>query len=233
LFTIFVFWQSQAVHENNEFFENISKTDNNGFPNVPDVLVATSRRQRRFGSVRMSDPDGDAGWYYRALFTIAPFILTNQINDFFVAYFFFVTGVCGSIYFSLCGFKIPDNRASVMKYDNKVKRTIQEHEDAIIEKEYNKRMSKANHLMMGLTIFAMTLGFTGYCYADDIFTGKDVTTLGASAMVLILANAQAWPHLIELLQNMPELLAIDDEDKRVHKFIKQLDMVVDFCSKLH
>merc|ERR1719329_543674 len=140
----------------------------------------------------------------KALFTIAPFILTNQINDFFVAYFFFVTGICGSIYFSLCGFKLPKNKAkSVMKYENNIKRTIQEHEDAIIEKEFNKRMSLANHLMMGLTIIFMTLGFTGYCYADGIFVGKDVTTLGASALVLILANAQAWPHLIECLQNMP------------------------------
>jgi len=67
LFTIYVFWQSQTVHQNNELFENISKTDNNGFPSVPGVLVATSRTQRRFGSVRMSDPDGDAGWYYGAL----------------------------------------------------------------------------------------------------------------------------------------------------------------------
>ena len=169
----------------------------------------------------------------KALFTIAPFILTNQINDFFVAYFFFVTGICGSIYFSWCGFKLPKNEASVAKYESHSKRTIREHEDAIIEMEFNVRMSMANQLMMGLTIIFMTLGFTGYCYADDIFVGKDVTTLGASAMVLILANAQAWPHLIELLQNMPELLAIDDEHKRVHKFIRQLDMVVDFCSELH
>lgn len=56
-----------------------------------------------------------------------------------------------------------------------------------------------NSCMIVLTIFFMILGFLAFGWAGELFEGKDVTTLGASAVVMILVNAQAWPYLLETM----------------------------------
>ena len=53
--------------------------------------------------------------------------------------------------------------------------------------------------MFVLTVFFMSIGFATYGYSDWFFEGKNVTTLGASAVVMILINAQAWPFMLETI----------------------------------
>ena len=54
-------------------------------------------------------------------------------------------------------------------------------------------------IMIILTVFFMVVGFLAFGWAGELFEGKDVTTLGASAVVMILVNAQAWPFLLETM----------------------------------
>ena len=139
---------------------------------------------------------------FKAVITIAPFTLNGNINDFFICYFFFVTGVCGSTYFSICGFSLPHANYRVSDFDerySRLKNPKEYYEKLIKEIELNRRTSHANSVMFVLTVFFMSIGFATYGYSDWFFEGKNVTTLGASAVVMILINAQAWPFMLDTI----------------------------------
>jgi len=48
----------------------------------------------------------------KAAFSAAILTVNNDINDFFVAYFFFVTSLCGIIYLSIAGYEFPKGTGS-------------------------------------------------------------------------------------------------------------------------
>lgn len=77
----------------------------------------------------------------------------------------------------------------------------------------------------------MAIGFATYGYSDWFFEGKNVTTLGASAVVMILINAQAWPFMLENIQHTG-LEHVINENEKVRKLIDQLDIIVEVCSSL-
>jgi hypothetical protein len=55
------------------------------------------------------------------------------------------------------------------------------------------------------------IGFIAFGFADFLFEGRDVSTLGASAVIMILTNIRAWPKVLEYIQSLPKFEDISDE----------------------
>ena len=68
------------------------------------------------------------------------------------------------------------------------------------------------------------LGFWAYQDYSFLFEAgdneKEVTTLGATAVMMILINAEAWPAILEKLQARERLDQVSSEDKRAKKFVR-------------
>lgn len=65
-----------------------------------------------------------------------------------------------------------------------------------------------------------------------MFDGGKVTTLGATSVVMILVNTQAWPKILFEIQNKKKLREEPDELIRARMFVEQLDVIVEFCTGL-
>jgi hypothetical protein len=71
---------------------------------------------------------------------------------------------------------------------------------------------------------ATILGFWAYHDHSALWEAgsgeQEVTTLGATAVMMILINAEAWPTILEALQDKERLDKVSSEDKRAKKFVK-------------
>lgn len=83
-----------------------------------------------------------------------------------------------------------------------------------------------------MSLLFVIIGYVAYENCDMLFLGEDVTTLGASAILMIFVNATAWPTLLEKLQGDPRLDKYTHEMERAEHFVKQLDVIVGFVSSV-
>jgi len=123
----------------------------------------------------------------KAVASILMFSLNNTMNDFFCAYFFMATSFLGWLYFTICGYVYPRNTGK-RRYLSKEPRTLDQHHQSVLEIEYNKRLYIGNMLIIFFTIIFTVIGFIAFNFSSDLFVGKEVTTLGASAVLMILVN---------------------------------------------
>lgn len=64
---------------------------------------------------------------------------------------------------------------------------------------------KANTTIIYISIFFMIPSFIGYIKAEDLFFGEKVTTLGVSAVIMLMINPMIWPKINEDLQESTRL----------------------------
>jgi len=76
-------------------------------------------------------------------------------------------------------------------------RTIDQHKQAILEFEFHKRTAAANNTVIGLTMAFMVGGFFALYFNKTLFMGRNVSSLGESAVLMIIVNCQAWPIILE------------------------------------
>ena len=62
-----------------------------------------------------------------------------------------------------------------------------------------------------MTIIFFIIGVMAFGFADFLFEGRDVSTLGASAVLMILTNIRAWPKVLAYIQELPKFEDIIDE----------------------
>jgi len=88
-------------------------------------------------------------------------------------------------------------------------RTIEEHEQSIKLQEFTLKQYVANSIVIFLVAVFTLLGFWAYQDHSFLFVAgageEEVTTLGATAVMMILINAQAWPTILEKLQGSERL----------------------------
>ena len=93
----------------------------------------------------------------------------GSINDFLVAYFFFVTNVIGYVYLFLAGFEVPRDTGK-QRYKKKESRSVEQHNHTILQVEYFRRLFIANSVIVALTTVALVGGIILFVNADDFFT---------------------------------------------------------------
>lgn len=92
-------------------------------------------------------------------------------------------------------------------------------------------MMKTDNMVMTLSVIAFILSVTAF--VAEIFAKNDVSTLGASASIMVLVNVQCWTIMTEQInQQRQKDNEISDPRKRAKNFVSQLDLVIEFASNL-
>lgn len=123
-----------------------------------------------------------------------------------------------------------------MKYqelDDHKDKSEKEYEDIIVQIEYQRIKSKAEWINQALSVFLFFVGLIVYCWSKEVFAGGEhVTTLGATAVILILINMQAWPIFIHEWHNQTPVRELPTQKMRVEQFINSIDLILEFCTGL-
>lgn len=165
----------------------------------------------------------------KAVVTIAVFTLNGQKNDYFMAYFFFWTCLLGAIYFWLCGFEIP-----ITNKEDRIKKTKVYFSNLVIKEYLIKKQKNANCVIIFLTFFAFIVGAFAFSKSHILFSDSEgnVSTMGATSMIMILINLQAWPSIREQLNKKKRLKSIQNIRERAIAFVEQLDVIIEFCTAI-
>jgi hypothetical protein len=150
----------------------------------------------------------------KAVITISVFTLNGSKNDYFMAYFFYWTCTLGGIYFTLSGYQKP-----ITQKEDRDHLTEQYYKDLIIKNILIANQKNADWTIIILTFLAFIAGVIGFTKANCLFSGTNVSTMAATAMIMILINLQAWPTIHEQLDKKKPLRAYDDTKERAQAFV--------------
>jgi hypothetical protein len=145
------------------------------------------------------------------------FTLNGNVNDFYLAFFFYVTCYIGGTYFFLAGLEMPKN--SDTAFDSPV-RTERNYYKALVLLHVNQRKAFADWFILLLSFIAFIIGIIAFCYAKTLFEDTTVTTLGATSIIMILMNISAWPIITMDMQSLKRIKNEPLEKKRAHMIIQ-------------
>jgi len=81
----------------------------------------------------------------------------------------------------------------------------------------------------------------GINYADLLFPlfgvgavdeSREITTLGISAVIMILYNMIAWPYIMTKTLNKTQLQNFTDEKERAYGIVNQVYVTLNFCASI-
>ena len=174
-------------------------------------------------------------------------------NDYFIGGFFFYSGLIGMIFFRSAGlfiveksyYKKMDGEAKEIDPDSLDNPNLEDYFQrvmTIIEKDIVKEINDNNvQTIQLLSLFLFMLNVFFMYKIDVIFDflaagyqGLDmnVTTLGITSTIMILYNMIAWPYIQEKSSMRSDIRLIKSEKERADELIRQLDVIVDFCSSI-
>lgn len=115
------------------------------------------------------------------------FSMNGNNNDYFILYFFFCTSFLGVIYMFYTGYKLP--KTKYQNFDSKKERTESEYVDIIKLIKLNQFKSTADwFVLLGSLVFFFG-GLITFCHSREVFAGgEQVSTMGATAVILVLIN---------------------------------------------
>ena len=81
--------------------------------------------------------------------------------------------------------------------------------------------------IMSLIFFGIACSAIAY---SDVLFKYEVTTIGMSASIMILANITSWARIFEAYQAEAALNTYDNARERAESYCKSMSVVTGFCS---